>query len=625
MLEKSRALKTTPKLQKKVTRTDSDVSLSESLYDSLFSEDDGKADDTERSKNKTRNKSLDVSEVVTACLDNMAAKTGITKIQKQSHMDRWLQKAKSQTPEKVNVKTQVVKVIKINKNKKWKIIPKDMLKPYSLRRSGNESHTLLFNQNEHDYSKVVPDILKEQIEISNVDKIETASDINSKVKINIEKSNDVSKSNNLNFGTKLEMTSIVMKNDTQKENNRIHVENVTDIEVTDANKDNIKSFKETNLELNTTFLNGSPQFITDKIVEDLNTQTNSQFYLASKIVRRNEIEQPGTNQQSFLTNSITEPNELQPIKKDLNYDNNIKFANSILCIENESMKNIKTDTKIEKINTNGSVSNLIGKDCVGDCNVSDSNSISNNNSIPCTKAGPYSQDLEANFKASATKLNETVESCIFKENFVDDKYQVKINLTNTETDVANYENVDRDVNKKMGVNMLKDGSSLNGLNICVTDSINRTFSKKGDLILSNFATSIETTKIVENNIALDQSEVTNETDAKLNKKEIACTLTKVHSAMINEEKTTHLSANIIEEPLTDVDKETSLNNDSTILGDNVDSLVKIDKCDKNNIIDTSNTSTDIDDERLLTSKHLINSDVKETMALEKNNGMICLF
>ncbi|CAH1641585.1 unnamed protein product [Spodoptera littoralis] len=161
MLEKSRSR---AKQQKsgKISRTDSDVSLSESLYDSLFSEDDGKTDSTERSRNRTRNKSLDVFEVVTACLDNMAAKTGITKIQRQSHMDRWLQKAKSKTPEKTQAKSQVPQ-IKLDDKKETKVISSKkkkslsrvaVKKPYSLRKSMAESQNLLCFQNEHDYSKV---------------------------------------------------------------------------------------------------------------------------------------------------------------------------------------------------------------------------------------------------------------------------------------------------------------------------------------------------------------------------------------------------------------------------------------------------------------------------------------
>lgn len=99
MIHKARASKKQTK-SGRITRTDSDVSLSESLYDSLFSEDDSKTEEG-RLRNRTRNpKSFDVSDVVTACLDNMAAKTGNSKIQRQSHMDRWLQKAKSKTPEK---------------------------------------------------------------------------------------------------------------------------------------------------------------------------------------------------------------------------------------------------------------------------------------------------------------------------------------------------------------------------------------------------------------------------------------------------------------------------------------------------------------------------------------------
>ncbi|KAJ2940504.1 hypothetical protein O0L34_g6436 [Tuta absoluta] len=158
--------KTTPiKNQKssKITRTDSDVSLSETLFDSLFSEDDGKADESRPKK------SLDVSEVVTACLDNMAAKTGLTMIQRQSHMDIWLQKAKSKTPEKpqINVSLTVDRIDNnsrksrskerdnnnSSKKKKKAVPPRDGLtqKPYTFRKS-TESQHLLSYQNEHDYT-----------------------------------------------------------------------------------------------------------------------------------------------------------------------------------------------------------------------------------------------------------------------------------------------------------------------------------------------------------------------------------------------------------------------------------------------------------------------------------------
>ncbi|KAJ8715497.1 hypothetical protein PYW07_009979 [Mythimna separata] len=182
MLEKAR---TKAKQQKsgKISRTDSDVSLSESLYDSLFSEDDGKTDNTERARNRTRNKSLDVFEVVTACLDNMAAKTGITKIQRQSHMDRWLQKAKSKTPEKTQAKPQAPQIkeekkapqikeekkapqikeekkeTKVISSKKKKSLSKlTVNKPYRLRKSMTESQNVIRLQNEHDYSKNVVEV-----------------------------------------------------------------------------------------------------------------------------------------------------------------------------------------------------------------------------------------------------------------------------------------------------------------------------------------------------------------------------------------------------------------------------------------------------------------------------------
>ncbi|XP_061723357.1 uncharacterized protein LOC133529618 [Cydia pomonella] len=155
MLEKARAAKTTPSKRDKggkITRTDSDVSLSESLYDTLFSEDDGKQDDN-RSK-RARNKSLDVSEVVTACLDNMAARSGIIQIQRQSHMDRWLQKAKSKTPEKMQPKLH----IKVEREKRKDKAKKKKEGKSTHKTRKNESlvsdTNLLPYQNEHDYSSV---------------------------------------------------------------------------------------------------------------------------------------------------------------------------------------------------------------------------------------------------------------------------------------------------------------------------------------------------------------------------------------------------------------------------------------------------------------------------------------
>ncbi|XP_048001486.1 repetitive organellar protein-like [Leguminivora glycinivorella] len=155
MLEKARAAKSTPSKRDKggkLTRTDSDVSLSESLYDTLFSEDDGKQDDS-RSK-RARNKSLDVSEVVTACLDNMAAKSGIIQIQRQSHMDRWLQKAKSKTPEKIQPKLHVKLEREKRKDRSKK--KKEGRRTHKARKNeslGSDTNLLPY-QNEHDYSSV---------------------------------------------------------------------------------------------------------------------------------------------------------------------------------------------------------------------------------------------------------------------------------------------------------------------------------------------------------------------------------------------------------------------------------------------------------------------------------------
>ncbi|XP_063541840.1 repetitive organellar protein-like [Cydia strobilella] len=155
MLEKARAAKTTPsKCDKggKITRTGSDVSLSESLYDTLFSEDDGKQDDNR--SNRARNKSLDVSEVVTACLDNMAARSGIIQIQRQSHMDRWLQKAKSKTPEKIQPKLHIKVEREKRKDKaKKKKEGKSTHKTRKNESLGSDTNLLPY-QNEHDYSSV---------------------------------------------------------------------------------------------------------------------------------------------------------------------------------------------------------------------------------------------------------------------------------------------------------------------------------------------------------------------------------------------------------------------------------------------------------------------------------------
>ncbi|KAL4714612.1 hypothetical protein ACJJTC_002177 [Scirpophaga incertulas] len=117
--------------------TTSEVSLSESLLDTLFSENTDKEESVDRCRSKIKN-SLDVSEVVTACLDNMAAKTGITKIRRQSHMDRWLQKAKSNTPEKSlynNVKETVKG--KPNLNRRDKLKSEHIKIHYNLRNSND--------------------------------------------------------------------------------------------------------------------------------------------------------------------------------------------------------------------------------------------------------------------------------------------------------------------------------------------------------------------------------------------------------------------------------------------------------------------------------------------------------
>ncbi|CAG4970922.1 unnamed protein product [Colias eurytheme] len=174
MIDKSKS-KVTPAKSKKITRTNSDVSLSESLYDSLFSEDDCKNSDSESTRSKSRNKSFDVSDVVTACLDNMAAKTGITKIQKQSHMDRWLQKAKSNTPEKPQIKPQIKSERKSKFTKSKNVTPNEQ-KRYSLRLSNQDSDNevkLLAHHTEHDYTKLT----NGHIIIDEIDLIDSGSNL----------------------------------------------------------------------------------------------------------------------------------------------------------------------------------------------------------------------------------------------------------------------------------------------------------------------------------------------------------------------------------------------------------------------------------------------------------------
>ncbi|CAK1541202.1 unnamed protein product [Leptosia nina] len=151
MINKSKEGNIVTQKSKRIVRTNSDVSLSESLYDSLFSEEDSKNSDSESGR-RSRTKSYDVSDVVTACLDNMAAKTGITKIQKQSHMDRWLQKAKSITPEKCQLKL-IKSDRRVKATPKTKVPSNDDIR-YKLRNIRNESHSDISrftHQNEHDY------------------------------------------------------------------------------------------------------------------------------------------------------------------------------------------------------------------------------------------------------------------------------------------------------------------------------------------------------------------------------------------------------------------------------------------------------------------------------------------
>lgn len=73
----------------------SDVSLSESLFDSLFRcQPEEQEEEKVESAGKVSQDGTDIIELVDDCINSIAEKSGIVKIKTQSHMDRWLLKAK---------------------------------------------------------------------------------------------------------------------------------------------------------------------------------------------------------------------------------------------------------------------------------------------------------------------------------------------------------------------------------------------------------------------------------------------------------------------------------------------------------------------------------------------------
>ncbi|XP_059050531.1 uncharacterized protein LOC131845484 [Achroia grisella] len=416
MLVKERAAKCTSKHNRsgKITRTDSDVSLSESLYDTLFSEDDGKTEDSDRSRNKSRNKSLDVSEVVTACLDNMAAKTGITKIQRQSHMDRWLQKAKSKTPEKSQAKVHVTQKESksailsslrnnsiANKKKKPVLKPIIIQKPYKLRKSNNQAQNLLSHENEQDSStefntssglehkengKNFEHKINDSIEHSVIAEVESSSDIAQDNDKNDNESNAL-KSIQCNINTNLkneDMENYDTSSNTENvfEDIKFSVDNIevnkynlndseTNSSLQENSQDNISNVQNDS-EVSNIQLKNEEVLQEDRIIDYLETEENENSY-GIKTSNRDDnqlhitdIENSYEDSQENISNpkdSETNPNQsndkmnelmTKGLKESLN---NISFSeiqsNSITedGVNEESMNAIETEST-DEINLN---------------------------------------------------------------------------------------------------------------------------------------------------------------------------------------------------------------------------------------------------------------------------------
>ncbi|XP_063369340.1 uncharacterized protein LOC134657707 [Cydia amplana] len=369
MLEKARAAKSTPSKRDKsgkITRTDSDVSLSESLYDTLFYEDDGRQDDNR--SNRARNKSLDVSEVVTACLDNMAARSGIIQIQRQSHMDRWLQKAKSKTPEKIQPKLH----IKIEKEKRKDKAKKKKEGKSTHKTRKNESlgsdTNLLPYQNEHDYSSVnyenhdINDSSNKNTDSasgldSTLDTSTTVSDIGVTVKIeNISSSmEDCSQEDII---TSIVNDDIVMTDSVNicKDETRNHETNLKDSnnKIENNNEHILDTGNKDNNEL--VVIKEEPSFDTCDLTNSIQPRRSKRkrhtFEGLNNSITENKAKEPKLdlhnhkpNEESTTPNNVPKINNNQESKEDTEKDSEIpEIASNESTIENldkETSQNIK--------------------------------------------------------------------------------------------------------------------------------------------------------------------------------------------------------------------------------------------------------------------------------------------
>lgn len=104
-----------PKIKREIS---SDISLSESLFDSLF-----RCQTEEQEEEKVENiakisqDGTDIIDLVDDCINSIAEKSGIVKIKTQSHMDRWLLKAK----QPVKIETEIAEKPAENNAAKTKV------------------------------------------------------------------------------------------------------------------------------------------------------------------------------------------------------------------------------------------------------------------------------------------------------------------------------------------------------------------------------------------------------------------------------------------------------------------------------------------------------------------------
>ncbi|XP_013185110.2 uncharacterized protein LOC106130742 [Amyelois transitella] len=378
MLMKGRVLKTTKQNKSgKITRTASDVSLSESLYDTLFSEDDGK-EDSDRLRNKSRNKSLDVSEVVTACLDNMAAKTGNIKIQRQSHMDRWLQKAKSKTPEKSQARLHVVpqkvekKETKVSakKNKKSQRSSLPLTqKPYSFRNSPNQSQNMLAHHVEHDYNA----------------KLKFAPSLNSTLNDTENDSDD-----NVNIG-KIQGFGVIAKMETLSDSANESMHNDEEIIGDHLEKDVIK--EEMDIDRN------------DNIINENEISNDTQSSKSEHIV--NDSNEPMSSIESISIYS-TEKNDRIIVSEDQMDLGNNKLDTPPIARNkvNDDPENI-SPTTMHNSSTDESDERLFNKLVNGDHEMTE---LSTKDSDISSKELEISQDTEESQEENANNLNTSLET-----------------------------------------------------------------------------------------------------------------------------------------------------------------------------------------------------------------------